>query len=53
LKEELDEVVDKINNRPRKVLDFRTPNEVYYAELKQSKLKKQDCQEYLPVTIAS
>src|SRR5580692_8732064 len=29
---ELDQIADKLNNRPRKVLGYKTPNEVY-AEL--------------------
>jgi IS30 family transposase len=28
--EEIDWVVDKLNNRPRKCLGFRTPNEVFW-----------------------
>lgn len=28
--ERLDEIVEKINNRPRKCLGYRTPNEVFY-----------------------
>lgn len=29
--EELDDIVEEINNRPRKVLNYNTPNEVYNA----------------------
>ncbi len=32
--EELDDVADELNNRPRKRLGYRTPNEVYYKMLK-------------------
>lgn len=32
--EEIKMVVMKINNRPRKVLGFRTPNEVFWGEIK-------------------
>ena len=28
--QEIDEVVEKLNNRPRKCLNFRTPNEVFF-----------------------
>ena len=31
--EEIQFVEDWINNRPMKVLDFKTPNEVYHEEL--------------------
>lgn len=31
--EELDDIVEEINNRPRKCLDYATPNEVFYAEI--------------------
>lgn len=31
--EELDEVVEELNNRPRKVLQYRTPNEVFNSFL--------------------
>lgn len=32
--EELDDIVEEINNRPRKRLDFYTPNEVFSKQLK-------------------
>lgn len=32
--EDIKTVVSKINNRPRKVLGFRTPNEVFWGEMK-------------------
>ncbi|MDI1253974.1 IS30 family transposase [Thermomonas sp.] len=32
--QELQAVEDRLNDRPRKVLGFRTPREVYYASLK-------------------
>ncbi len=32
--EELDDIVEEINNRPRKRLDFYTPNEVFSRQLK-------------------
>ncbi len=28
--EDIDEVVDILNNRPRKCLNYATPNEVFY-----------------------
>ncbi|MGI0134881.1 MAG: IS30 family transposase [Candidatus Micrarchaeaceae archaeon] len=31
--EELDDIVEEINNRPRKCLDYATPNEVFYSEI--------------------
>lgn len=31
--EELDDIVEEINNRPRKCLDYATPNEVFSSEL--------------------
>lgn len=31
--EELDDIVEEINNRPRKCLDYATPNEVFYGEI--------------------
>ncbi len=31
--EELDDIVEEINNRPRKYLDYATPNEVFLAEI--------------------
>lgn len=31
--EELDDIVEEINNRPRKCLDYATPNEVFSQEL--------------------
>ena len=30
--EELQKVVDMLNNRPRKYLDYRTPFEVFYSQ---------------------
>ncbi len=30
---ELDDIVEEINNRPRKCLDYATPNEVFYGEI--------------------
>lgn len=30
---ELDDIVEEINNRPRKCLDYATPNEVFYSEI--------------------
>ena len=33
--EQLDEIVEKINNRPRKCLGYRTPNEVFNEQRKQ------------------
>lgn len=35
---QIDEVEDKLNNRPRKTLDFQTPNEVFFKEQQQSKV---------------
>ena len=35
-KEELDEIADSLNTRPRKTLDWRTPLEVYAEVLKKS-----------------
>lgn len=35
--EELDDIVEEINNRPRKRLDFYTPNEVFSRKLKKLK----------------
>ncbi len=32
---QIKEVEDKLNNRPRKTLGYRTPNEVYFKELQQ------------------
>ena len=34
--EELNDIVNEINNRPRKVLNYNTPKEVFKAHLKQS-----------------
>ncbi|MFC2992720.1 IS30 family transposase, partial [Halomonas tibetensis] len=34
--EELDEIADSLNTRPRKTLDWRTPLEVYAEVLKKS-----------------
>lgn len=31
--EELDEIVEEINNRPRKILNYRTANEVFNENL--------------------
>jgi IS30 family transposase len=31
--DELDDIVEEINNRPRKCLDYATPNEVFLAEI--------------------
>lgn len=31
--EELDDIVEEINNRPRKCLDYATPNEVFLSEI--------------------
>jgi len=31
--EDLDDIVEEINNRPRKCLDYATPNEVFLAEI--------------------
>lgn len=31
--EELDDIVEEINNRPRKCLDYATPNEVFWSEI--------------------
>jgi len=31
--DELDDIVEEINNRPRKCLDYATPNEVFYSEI--------------------
>lgn len=31
--DELDEIVEEINNRPRKCLDYATPNEVFYSQI--------------------
>lgn len=39
--EELQKLQDKLNNRPRKVLGYYTPNEMYHFELK--KQIKHDC----------
>lgn len=35
--DELDDIVEEINNRPRKCLDYATPNEVFSEELKKIK----------------
>jgi IS30 family transposase len=32
--EELDDIVEEINNRPRKCLDYSTPNEIFLSEIK-------------------
>ena len=37
--EELDDIVEEINNRPRKCLDYATPNEVFLSEI--NKLNEQ------------
>lgn len=40
---ELDDIVEEINNRPRKCLDYATPNEVFSSELqKQVSVRIQD-----------
>lgn len=31
--DELDDIVEEINNKPRKCLDYATPNEVFWAEI--------------------
>ena len=33
--EQIKQVEDKLNNRPRKTLAYRTPNEVYFYEKEQ------------------
>jgi len=37
--EELDDIVEEINNRPRKCLDYATPNEVFSEELKAASVR--------------
>ncbi len=34
---ELDDIIEEINNRPRKCLDYKTPNEVFYQELEKTR----------------
>lgn len=50
-KEELQQVVEKINNRPRKVLAYRTPNEVFSEELKLIKQEQITNTESLPIAL--
>jgi len=38
--EELDDIAEELNNRPRKRLDYQTPNEVYYKMLELQKGEK-------------
>lgn len=38
--EELDDIAEELNNRPRKRLGFRTPNEIYYQYLLKEKGEK-------------
>ncbi len=38
--EDLDAIIEEINNRPRKCLNFQTQKEVFTRELKQSKIQK-------------
>lgn len=38
--DELDDIAEELNNRPRKRLGFRTPNEVYYQYLQKEKGEK-------------
>ena len=38
--EELDDIAEELNNRPRKRLGFRTPSEVYYQYLQKEKGEK-------------
>jgi len=38
--EELDDIAEELNNRPRKRLGFRTPNEVYYQQLQKQQRRK-------------
>ena len=33
-KDDIAEITEKLNNRPRKALDYLTPNEVYYNNKK-------------------
>lgn len=37
--EELDDIVEEINNRPRKCLDYATPNEVFSEELTKASVR--------------
>ena len=39
-REELDDIAEELNNRPRKRLGYKTPNEVYYHYLQNHYLKK-------------
>lgn len=41
--EELDDITDELNNRPRKRLGYRTPNEVYYSMLQLEETKSCSC----------
>ncbi len=34
----INQVEDKLNNRPRKTLGYQTPNEVYFKEQEQPKV---------------
>ncbi len=41
--DELNEIAERLNNRPRKVLDFETPNEVFARLVVEAKTTAQQC----------
>ena len=41
--DQLDEIVERLNNRPRKVLDFLTPNEVFAQIVQKAGDNTQEC----------
>ena len=41
--DELNEIAERLNNRPRKVLDFETPNEVFARLVAEAKVTAQQC----------
>ena len=40
---ELNEIAERLNNRPRKVLDFETPNEVFARLVAEAMATDQQC----------
>ena len=41
--DDLNEIAERLNNRPRKVLDFETPNEVFARLVAQAQLNGAPC----------
>jgi IS30 family transposase len=41
--DELNEIAERLNNRPRKILDFETPNEVFARLVAEAQVTAQQC----------